>query len=116
MKQATGYLAGRLAYRLGIAGSQQGLRRSRWLLLRNARMLGQRSRPLAFAGRCVLRSSLLKERLALVVVRRIALNGFSVVRGESTGLRKIARMFFSRMGGIGGTSRMKVTAAHRSAA
>ena len=82
----------------------------------NALLLGQRSRPLAFAGHCVLRSSLLKNRLALVVIRRIAPSGFSVGRGESTGLRKIARMFFSNMGGIGGISRMKVTAAHRSAA
>ena len=91
-------------------------------LAENALLLGQRSRPLAFAGHCVLRSSLLKDILALVVIRRIARSGFSVGRGESAGLRKIARMFFSNMGGmggmggIGGISRMKVTAAHRSAA
>ena len=89
-------------------------------LTENALLLGQLSRPLAFAGRRVLRSSLLKERLALVVIRRIALSGFSVRRGESTGLRKTARVFFSSLGGmgrIGGISRMKVTAAaHRSAA
>ena len=82
-------------------------------LAENALLLGQHSRPLAFAGHCVLRSSLLKDILALVVIRGIALSGFSVGRGESTGLRKIARMFHSSMGGIG---RMKVTAAHRSAA
>ena len=82
-------------------------------LAENALLLGQRSRPLAFAGHCVFRSSLLKDILALVVIRRIALSGFSVGRGESTGLRKIARMFLSSMGAIG---RMKVTAAHRSAA
>ena len=76
-------------------------------------LLGQRTRPLAFAGRCVLRSNLLKQRLALVVLRGIALSGFAVERGESTGLRKTARMFLSRVGGIGC---MKVTAAHRSAA
>ena len=85
-------------------------------LAENALLPGQRSRPLAFAGRCVLRSSPLKDRLALVVIRRIAPSGFSVGRGESTGLRKIARMFSPRLGGIGGISRMEVTAAHRSAA
>ena len=85
-------------------------------LVENALLLGQRSRPLAFAGHCVLRSSLLKDRPALVVIRCTELSGFSVGRGESTGLRKIARMFFSRLGGIGGISRMKVAAAHRSAA
>ena len=99
MKQATGCPAGRLAYRLGIAGSQQTEAKS-VARAENALPLGQRSRPLAFAGRCVLRSSPLKGRLALVVIRRIALSGFSVVCGESTGLRKIARMFFSRMGGM----------------
>ena len=82
----------------------------------NALLLGQRSRPLAFAGHWVLRSSLLKDRLALVVIRRIAPSGFPVGRGESAGTRKIARMFFSKMGGIGGISRMKVTPAHCSAA
>ena len=66
----------------------------------NALLLGQRSRPLAFAGGCVLRSSLLKDRLALVVIRCIELSGYSVARGESTGLRKIPRMFFSNMGGM----------------
>ena len=85
-------------------------------LAENALLLGQRSRPLAFAGHCVLRSSLLKDRPALVVIRCTELSGFSVGRGESAGLRTIARMFFSNMGGIGGISRMKVTAAHRSAA
>ena len=85
-------------------------------LAENALLLGQRSGPLAFAGHCVLRSSVLKDILALVVIRRIALSGFSVGRGESTGLSKIARIFFSRMGGIGCITRLKVTAAHRSAA
>ena len=85
-------------------------------LVENALLLGQRSRPLAFAGHCALRSSLLKDRLELVVIRRIAPSGFSVGRGESTGLSKIARMFFPRCGGIGGISRMKVAAAHRCAA
>ena len=85
-------------------------------LVENALLLGQRSRPLVFAGRCVLRSNLLKDRLGLVVIRCTELSGFSVGRGESAGLRKIARMFFSSMGGNGGISRTQVTAAHRSAA
>ena len=85
-------------------------------LVENALLLGQRSRPLAFAGHCVLRSSMLKDRPALLVIRCTELSGFSLGRGESAGLRKIARMFFSRLGGIGGISRMKVAAAHRSAA
>ena len=66
-------------------------------LAENVLLLGQRSRPLAFAGRCVLRSNLLKDRQALVVIRCIELSGFSVGRGESAGLRKMAPMFFSNM-------------------
>ena len=69
-------------------------------LAENALLPGQRSRPLAFEGRCVLRSNLLKDRLALVAIRCIELSGFLVGLGESTGLRKIARMFFSNMGGM----------------
>ena len=79
-------------------------------LAENALLLGQHSRPLAFAGHCVLRSSLLKDKLALVVIRRIVLSGVSVGHSESTGLPKIARMFFSRMGGTGSISPMNVTA------
>ena len=89
------------------------------MALKNALLLGQRSRPLAFAGGSVLRPSLLKDRLALVVVIRrlsIALSGFSVRHRESSGWRKSARMFFSSMGGCGSISRLKVTPAHRSAA
>ena len=59
---------------------------------------------------------MLKDRPALLVIRCTELSGFSLGRGESAGFRKIARMFFSSMGGIGGISRMKVTSAHRSAA
>ena len=36
--------------------------------LKSTFLLGQRSRPLAFAGGCVLRPNLLKDRLALLVV------------------------------------------------
>ena len=43
------------------------------MALKNALLLGQRSRPLAFAGGCVLRPRLLKDRLALLVfIRRMA--------------------------------------------
>ena len=92
------------------------------MVLKNALLLGQRSRPLAFAGGCVLRASLLKDRLALLVVFCGIAHCAERPLGQAprvhanTGLRKVARMFFSSMGGCGSISRLKVTPAHRSAA